>query len=75
MDAARPGDSLFSALEENVRLFESLSDELRFQIKSTLNARIERLGLVTREEFDAVKAQLERTTTRIEQLEQKLKSD
>ena len=69
MNSEQVSESLFSSLEENYKLIESLGDELKFQAKVTLTAQIEKLGLVTREEFDMTLKQLERAQARLSALE------
>jgi BMFP domain-containing protein YqiC len=63
--AKRIGDSL----PEPIR---SMQRDLERQIKSTLTQGFERLDLVTREDFDVQVTLLERTRTRLRELEQRV---
>lgn len=66
------GETLMSSLQENIELFGSLGEEVRFQAKTTLQSQLEKMDLVTREEFDATSASLQRAMQRIEELEAKI---
>ena len=63
--AKRIGDSL----PEPIR---SMQRDLERQIKNTLTQGFERLDLVTREDFDVQVTLLERTRTRLRELEQRV---
>lgn len=63
--AKRIGDSL----PEPIR---SMQRDLERQIKSTLTQGFERLDLVTREDFDVQVTLLERTRTRLRELERRV---
>lgn len=62
-------EQLLKALEQNTKLFSSLGNELKFQLKTVVDSQVENMGLVTREEFDAMRASLDRALSRIENLE------
>lgn len=62
-------ERFFQALEQNSQLFSSLSDEVKFQLKTVIEGQIENFNLVTREEFDALRISLDRALARIEKLE------
>ena len=62
-------ERLLNAFEQNAQIFSSLSDELRCQIKTIIDSQAESLGLVTREEFDALRISLNRALARVESLE------
>ena len=49
-----------------------LERELRSTLRSVLGATLERMDLVSREEFDVQRAVLERTRDKLESLERKL---
>lgn len=51
---------------------EKFGDDLRRNFKSTLHATLDRMDLVTREEFDVQRALLARTRARLEELEAKV---
>lgn len=72
--ADKLGEKLLSSLQENMKLFESLSDETRFQAKTALHSQLQKMNLVTREEFDATLNSLDRALERIGQLEAQLKT-
>ena len=72
MNTGKRQESLFSSLEENLKMLESAGDEIRDQAKILFQAQLSKMDLVTREEFDATLQSLERATKRIEALEQKL---
>ena len=71
----RISDQLLSAIGENTQLFASVSDELKAQLKIVLDSQVDKLGLVTREEFDTIRLSLNRSIERIEQLENKLNQE
>ena len=54
------------------RAENDLSYEVKKHIKSAMMSTFERLDLVTREEFDAQKAVLTRSRSKIDELEKKL---
>jgi BMFP domain-containing protein YqiC len=54
------------------RAENDLSHEVKKHIKSAMMSTFERLDLVTREEFDAQKAVLTRSRSKIDELEKKL---
>lgn len=62
-------EQLLKAFEQNTQLFSSLSDELKFQLKTVVDSQVESMGLITREEFDAMRISLDRALARIESLE------
>lgn len=72
MSTLKIGDMLISLVENNAELAESIGSETKFQLKSLLESQIEKLELVTREEFDASQASLERALKRIEELEHQI---
>jgi len=61
---------LVSSLPENLR---AIGDDLENNFRSLLKSGLERMDLVTREEFDLQVAVLERTRSRLEALEADLK--
>ena len=63
------GDRLLQAIEQNSQLFASLSDELKAQVKTLIDAQVESLGLVTRDEFDALRKSVDRAIEKANQLE------
>jgi len=75
MNSKTPEGTLFSAFQEAAKVAESLHDEAKFQTKTALQGQLEKLDVVTREEFDATLASLERALQRVEQLEALLDSD
>ena len=60
---------LVESLPQNLRL---LGQDLERNFKAVLNAGLERMELVTREEFDVQRSVLERTRTKLEQMEARL---
>lgn len=60
---------LAEAVPQNLRV---LRDDLERNFKSMLNAGLERMELVTREEFDVQAAVLERTREKLETMEARL---
>lgn len=68
-------EQLIKAFEQNSQLFSSLSDELKFQFKAVIDSQVENLGLVTREEFDALRLSLDRALARVAKLEVELNQD
>ncbi len=61
---------LVGSLPESLR---AIGDDLENNFRSLLKSGLERMDLVTREEFDLQVAVLERTRTRLEALEAELK--
>ena len=53
--------------------FHKLGDDLQKNFKAVLNNALARMSLVTREEFDAQRAVLDRTREKLESLEQSLR--
>ena len=72
MSIPKIGEILAKALEDNVAIAESMTAEAKFQIKTTLQSQIEKMELVTKQEFEASRAALDRALKRVEQLEHKL---
>ena len=72
MSIPKIGEILAKALEDNVAIAESMTAEAKFQIKTTLQSQIEKMELVTKQEFEASQAALDRALKRVEQLEHKL---
>lgn len=68
------GEKLFASLQENIKLFESLGDEVQLQTKTALQSQLNRMDLVTREEFDATLSALEKALGRVEELEVQLQA-
>ena len=66
------GDSMFQLLEDNLAVADSIGAELRFQVKTVLQSQIEKMDLVTKQEFDVSQAALEKALQRIEELEHKI---
>jgi len=62
-------DRILGALPADLKV---LRDEARANIRALLVAALERMDLVTREEFDAQAALLARTRVRLEELEREL---
>ncbi|HHJ11594.1 MAG TPA: accessory factor UbiK family protein [Chromatiales bacterium] len=54
------------------RLESALADDLQRNLKALLQARLARMDLVSREEFEVQKAVLEKTRTRLRELESRL---
>ncbi len=54
------------------RLESALADDLQRNLKALLQARLSRMDLVTREEFEVQKAVLEKTRARLRELESRL---
>ena len=54
--------------------FESLSKDIQQQLKTALQTTLDKMDLVTRDEFDAQCAVLQRSREKIEQLEKQLDS-
>ena len=65
-------DELAKQLAEAVPGLKAVGDDLEKNFKSLLQSGIERLDLVTREEFDVQVAVLERTRAKLDALEAKL---
>lgn len=73
MNTERLIDQFSDALVASMsKLPEDLGAELRKNSKVILQSALSRLDLVTRDEFDAQTAVLERTRQKLEQLEQQL---
>ncbi len=72
MTETRPGEQLTRLLEQGSPLVASLGEEVKAQFRALLESQIGQLGLITREEFDALRTSLERAAVRIEELETKL---
>jgi BMFP domain-containing protein YqiC len=60
---------LAESMPQNLRAF---GQDLERNFKAVLNAGLERMELVTREEFDVQRSVLERTRTKLEQMEARL---
>lgn len=60
---------VLEAMPEGVK---QLPEEMKTHIETAVSATIQRLNLVTREEFDAQKKVLERTRQKLESLEKQL---
>ncbi len=60
---------LADTIPENLR---GLGEDLQRNLKSTLRSGLERMGLVTREEFDVQQHLLARTREKLEALEQRV---
>ncbi|HET8698118.1 MAG TPA: accessory factor UbiK family protein [Gammaproteobacteria bacterium] len=60
---------LVESLPGNLRM---LTQDLERNFKALLHSGLERMELVTREEFDLQRAVLERTRTKLEQMEARL---
>jgi len=60
---------LVESLPQNLRL---LGQDLERNFKALLNSGLERMELVTREEFDLQRAVLERTRSKLEAMEARL---
>ncbi len=66
-------DDLARQLAENVpKNLRSLGDDLQRNFKALLQSGLDRMELVTREEYDVQKAVLERTREKLEALEKRL---
>jgi BMFP domain-containing protein YqiC len=60
---------LAESMPQNLRAF---GQDLERNFKAVLHAGLERMELVTREEFDVQRSVLERTRTKLEQMEARL---
>jgi BMFP domain-containing protein YqiC len=60
---------LVESLPQNLRM---LGQDLERNFKALLHSGLERMELVTREEFDVQRAVLERTRSKLEQMEARL---
>ena len=60
---------LAESMPQNLRAF---GQDLERNFKAVLHAGLERMDLVTREEFDVQRSVLERTRTKLEQMEARL---
>ena len=60
---------LADAMPENLR---SVGEDLQRNLKATLRSGLERMDLVTREEFDVQKRLLQRTREKLETLEERV---
>ncbi len=60
---------LFNDLNDKVSGFSSQNQEASSQIKALIESTLRKLNLVTREEFDAQQAVLERTREKLDALE------
>ena len=60
---------LAESMPQNLRAF---GQDVERNFKAVLNAGLERMELVTREEFDVQRSVLERTRTKLEQMEARL---
>ena len=66
-------DDLARQLADNVpKHLRSLGDDLQRNFKALLQSGLDRMELVTREEYDVQKAVLERTREKLEALEKRL---
>jgi BMFP domain-containing protein YqiC len=66
-------DELARQLAESVpQNLRSVGEDLQRNFKSLLQSGLERMDLVTREEFDVQRAVLERTREKLEKLERQL---
>jgi len=66
-------DDLARQLAENVpENLRSIGDDLQRSFKTLLQSGLDRMELVTREEYDVQKAVLERTREKLEGLEERL---
>ncbi|RMG55870.1 MAG: accessory factor UbiK family protein [Gammaproteobacteria bacterium] len=54
------------------RMESALADDLQRNLRALLEARLARMDLVSREEFEVQKAVLEKTRARLRELEQRL---
>ncbi|MBC6429202.1 MAG: accessory factor UbiK family protein [Cellvibrionales bacterium] len=72
MSADRLSDQLADILQQSSPLFASLKTEARDQLRTLLDAQIEQMGLITRAEFDALRASLDRANDRLAKLEAQL---
>jgi len=72
MNTNNTRESLLNAFGENLKMFESMGEEFRDQAKILFQSQLNKMDLVTREEFDATLQSLARATARIEALEKKL---
>jgi len=59
-----------NALPEDLQLFKK---DIEKNLRATLNATLSKMDLVTREEFDIQTALLQRTRSKIDDLQKKLK--
>ena len=67
-------DDLAKQLSDAVpKELHQLRDDLQKNFRAVLNSAFSRMSLVTREEFDAQRAVLERTRAKLEALEQRLR--
>ncbi len=53
---------------------QALQSDLQYNLRSTLGAALNRLNLVTREEFEIQQAVLSRTRAKVEALERRVRS-
>lgn len=69
-----PSASLLDQLTEALRstLPEGLNHDVETLVRARLNATLDRMGVVTREEFEVQQAVLARTRAKLKELEQKV---
>tara|TARA_B110000014_G_scaffold258307_1_gene244207 strand:+ start:923 stop:1159 length:237 start_codon:yes stop_codon:yes gene_type:complete len=66
-------NKIFNKLKENIpNDVEVLKSDVEKNFQSAVNAKIKKLDLVTREEFDVQEAVLKRTRRKLDQLEKQL---
>lgn len=67
-------DEISSKVASNLpKGLHALQDDLQYNLRSTINAALNKLNLVTREEFDVQQAVLARTRSKVEALESRVK--
>jgi BMFP domain-containing protein YqiC len=65
-------DRIMAEVRQRVPLAGELADEAEHNLRAVLSEAIDRLDLISREEFDAQQRVLTRTRQRLEELEQEV---
>ncbi len=67
-------DEISSKVAANLpRSLQALQNDLQYNLRSTIGAALNRLNLVTREEFEIQQAVLARTRAKVDALEKRVK--
>lgn len=65
-------ERILNTLQESAPIIDDMSQELRQQVKALIDSQIEKSGLVSREEFDALRVSLNRANDRLAKLEKEI---
>ena len=69
-----PTEILLNSLSKNADMLEQITQETKEQLHAFSESQLNKLGVVSREEFDALRRSLNRAMLRIEELEKRLQS-